>query len=250
MYLKCCTRTDTPPPTALFGEYTSQFNAYVNAHAEELRTLFVEQEGQRNLNVEVNPGSKSLNLDTMLQTMQGLVSKAVVDEALASWIIPAFSTTTTTDKTVSCILMMATLKKYFTYSFSGIRCGIPRVILEGTKEDWQMLRLKAEKLKEYGMQCIAWYHLLVPILDRFVRAFDGPDSTENIEFWQNVVHLRNGSGFSHLGGWITAFCVFDESGKWLSFPLVNVRTMPPIVILIIIILEFVCHNIVRQLCTA
>ena len=193
----------------------SQFNAYVNAHAEELRTLFVAHEGQRELCVNFQ------DWNGMAEEMSKLVTEAVSDAELVSWIIPTFSTTTVTDKTVSCMVMMATLKHYFTYG-GGICCGIPRVTLEGTKEDWQVLRGKIEKLKEYGMQCIAWYHLLVPVLDGFVRAFEDPEGTENIKHWQNVVHINSGSGYSDLGGWLTAFCVFSAEGKWLGFPLVNV----------------------------
>ena len=159
----------------------------------------------------------------MAENMSEKIADAVTDTELCAWISPAFSTTTVTDRTVSCMVMMATLKHYFTYA-GGIHCGIPRVTLEGTKEDWQTLRDKIEKLKEFGVQCIAWYHLLSPVLDRFVRAFDEPEGAENIEHWQSVVHLMNGSGFSFLGGWLTAFCVFNAEGKWLGFPLNNVRT--------------------------
>ena len=189
----------------------------MNAHAEELRTLFVAHEGQRELCVDFG------NWDAMADEMSQLISVSVSDPELVSWIIPAFSTTTVTDRTVSCMIMMATLKHYFTYA-GGIECGIPRVTLEGAKQDWQAVRDKIEKLKEFGVQCIAWYHLLVPVLDRFVSAFDNPDGAENIEHWRNVVELRHGSGVSYLGGWLTAFCVFTAEGRWLGFPLNNVRT--------------------------
>ena len=74
--------------------------------------------------------------------------------------------------------------------------------------------------KGYGVQCVAWYHLLAPVLDRFVHAFDDPDGEENIEFWKHVVDIvDNGSGASYLSGWITAFCAFNEKGDWLGLPL-------------------------------
>jgi hypothetical protein len=96
-------------------------------------------------------------------------------------------------------------------------CGIPRVTLEGEKEDWENILTRLEKLKEYGDETTAWYHLLVPVISRFVGAFDSPDAEENIEFWQKVAHYQGGgSGPTWIAGWINAFCVFDEKGKWVG----------------------------------
>jgi hypothetical protein len=96
-------------------------------------------------------------------------------------------------------------------------CGIPRVTLEGEKEDWENILSRLEKLKEYGDETTAWYNLLVPVISRFVGAFDSPDSEENIEFWQKIAHYQGGgSGPTWIAGWINAFCVFDEKGKWVG----------------------------------
>jgi hypothetical protein len=115
---------------------------------------------------------------------------------------------------------MSTLKAYFEYVFESIDCGIPRVTLEGTKKDWEGILGRLEKLKEYGVETTAWYHLLVPVITRFVRAFDAPKSAANVEFWQQVAHfVPGGSGPSHYSGWISAFCVFDPEGKWIGLPL-------------------------------
>jgi hypothetical protein len=63
-------------------------------------------------------------------------------------------------------------------------CGIPRVTLEGEKKDWENILTRLEKLKEYGDETTAWYHLLVPVISRFVGAFDNPDLVE----WAIAVH--------------------------------------------------------------
>ena len=115
--------------------------------------------------------------------------------------------------------MMATMKAYFDYSFS-LMCGIPLVTLLGEKADWEDVARRAEKLRTYGKECEVWYEMLAPVLAHFVRAFDAPDSEENLDFWQKVAHYRSGgSGPTWLSGWITAFCVFSEEGKWLGLPL-------------------------------
>jgi hypothetical protein len=159
----------------------------------------------------------------MARTMADVIRENVVDPSLRAWIIPDFSTTTTNDTTVCSIVMMATLKEYFSYKFA-LRCGIPHVTLEGEKKDWENILQRLEKLKEYGVQTTAWYHLLVPIISRFVKAFDEPHGKENIDFWQKVAHYEGGgSGPTFLSGWITAFCVFDAQGKWLGDQFREVR---------------------------
>ncbi|KAJ7285314.1 hypothetical protein C8J57DRAFT_1671875 [Mycena rebaudengoi] len=152
--------------------------------------------------------------------MTSLIEKNVLDPALREWVLPNFSTTTVNDTTVSAILMMATLKQYFPYNcMTG--CGLPRVTLEGERSDWVNILQRLEKLKEYGIETIAWYHLSRPVISRFVSAFDFPQSPENVDFWQRVAkHEPGGSGRpSFYSGWITAFCVFNEKGNWIGNPL-------------------------------
>ncbi|KAJ7607155.1 hypothetical protein FB45DRAFT_1011415 [Roridomyces roridus] len=194
----------------------TQFNFFVNANAEVLRATFVAHEGKRDLTVYVQKKRHEMDFGALSREMVDLLHENLVDPSLRAWIIPTFSTTTTKDRTVAAITMMSTLQGYFRYFFEAITCGIPRITLEGTKADWQDILRRLEKLKEYGIETIAWYHLLVPVITRFVRAFDAPEDQENVEFWQKVAHFIGGSGVSHYSGWISAFCVFDPRGKWLG----------------------------------
>jgi len=104
---------------------------------------------------------------------------------------------------------------YFDYKMM-LMCGIPSVTLEGEKSDWEKLLARVDKLEEFGVEPSAWAALLRPIFKRFVRAFDGePD----IDFWGRVCHYTSGgSGPTYLSGWITAFCVWNNEGKWQGPP--------------------------------
>jgi hypothetical protein len=205
----------------MFG---SQFNFFVNANSEVLRSQFVAHEGKKELEVTAIGTRYTVDFGAMAKTMTTEIEKNVVDPVLRAWIMPNFTTTTQNDTIVSAMVMMATLKTYFSYKFHCM-CGLPRVTLEGEKRDWQEILGRLEKLKEYGLQTIAWYHLLVPVISRFVKAFDDPDSEENIDFWGRVLHYEGwGSGPCWLGGWITAFSVFDDKGKWMGRPFVQVHT--------------------------
>ncbi|KAJ7024064.1 hypothetical protein C8F04DRAFT_1270736 [Mycena alexandri] len=196
----------------------TQFNFYINANAELLRANFVTHEGKIQLHIETDI-FEEMDFGGLAREMVGLIHKNVVDPTLRAWVLPDFSTTMMNDTTVSSILMMATLKSFFEYTYDPITCGIPRVTLEGEKRDWENILQRLEKLKEYGLETIAWYHLLVPVISRFVSAFDEPDGKSNVEFWQKVVNVDvgcNPPSDSTYSGWITAFCVFDDKGKWLG----------------------------------
>ncbi|KAJ7441511.1 hypothetical protein B0H11DRAFT_1827130 [Mycena galericulata] len=194
-----------------------QFNFFVNANAELLRASFVAHEGQRELVIDEDGSRYSVDFGAMSRQMARLLEKNVVDPTLREWAIPDFTTTTTTDKTVSAVLLMATLKQYFTYVFDATCCGIPHVTIEGEKADWVSILGRLEKLKEYGIETIAWYHLLHPVISRFVRAFDDPARADNVDFWQKVVSFESmGSGPDYYSGWINAFNAFSEQGTWLG----------------------------------
>ncbi|KAJ7664873.1 hypothetical protein B0H17DRAFT_1171476 [Mycena rosella] len=196
----------------------TQFNFYVNANAELLRANFVAHDGKKELVVMTDAFD---DFGRLAREMVDLIEKNVVDPSLRAWALPDFTTTTENDTTVSAIVLMATLKAYLEYVYCTICCGIPRVTLEGEKRDWEKILTRLEKLKEYGLETTAWYHLLVPVILRFVAAFDDPNSQSNIDFWQNVAHFeQGGSGPDYYSGWITAFCVFSNRGRWLG-PLLN-----------------------------
>ncbi|KAI0083897.1 hypothetical protein BDY19DRAFT_609389 [Irpex rosettiformis] len=196
-----------------------QFSFYVNAHAEELRESFVAHEGKKEVTVQAIGTRYTVNFGALAEQMTKAMDSFIVDRALKDWILTQFSTTTSNDTVVAAVLMMATLKEYFSYGFE-LCCGIPRVTLEGEKSDWEEILRRAEKLKDYGKETAAWYKLLQPVLSRFVSAFDAPQAEENIDFWQRVAHEhRQFSGPSYISGWITAFCAFSAKGKWLGLPL-------------------------------
>ena len=203
----------------------TQFNLFVNGEgrAEQLRSVFVAHEGKKELVIYGGGTRYTADYGDMAKQMTQLIEENIVDPSLRPWIIPNFTTTSDTDVVVSSVVMMATLQAYFDYRFV-LLCGIPRVTLLGEKNDWEQIVHRIEKLKEYGPETTAWYRLLKPVVTRFARSFDEgeADSTDNREFWNRVAHWQGGgSGPSYLSGWITAFCAFDDKGRWLGDRLVR-----------------------------
>ncbi|KAF3929965.1 hypothetical protein AA313_de0206773 [Arthrobotrys entomopaga] len=194
----------------------TQFSIYVNSHAEELRSMFVNHEGQKKLVVKAVGTRYTVDFGALSMQMGRLIEADVKDPDLRSWLIPDFSTTEENDRIVSSVIMMATLQKYYSYGFE-LSCGLPGVTLMGEKRDWEALLQKLEKLQTFGAETMQFADLLRPILTRFVRCFDEPESEDLKNFWQTIVNRQGGgSGPRYLGGWITAFCFWGGQGVQYS----------------------------------
>ncbi|OQR94421.1 hypothetical protein ACHHYP_01325 [Achlya hypogyna] len=216
-----------------------QFGLFVNGNAEELRSSLVKHDGQKELVVIRGGSLYTVDFGEMSVEMVDHMEEHLVDPALKHWVLPAFSTTTDHDVIVGSVVMMASMKKYFTYKFI-LRCGIPNVTLLGTVADWEDIRARAAKLTTYGTDMAAWSAMLAPVLDQFVLAAKGePD----VPFWTRICsHYGGGSGPSYISGWISIFCAFDQDGKWqggnkqvatcdgvitTEFPVIDTNDIPP-----------------------
>lgn len=200
-------------PEDVWFAILTQFSFYVNAHSEELRAHFVAHEGQKQLRISAQGSIQTVDMGMMALKMTEEIHKNVVDPDLRDWIMPDFTTTDKTqDSITAAVIMMGTMQKYFAYSFCCVLCGIPSVTMLGEREDWVKLRRRVDKLATFGKATEKWASLLIPVLDFFVQSWDEPTSDEVMGFWARIADYKQGSGFSTLTGWITAFCFFGEDG--------------------------------------
>lgn len=205
-------------PEDVWFSILNQLSFYINAHAEELRSLFVAHEGQKQLTVTAAGTIHTVDLGRLAVTMTEEIEKNVIDPELRKWMLPDFTTTTESDTVVAAILMMGSMQKYFSYSMC-LLCGLPSVTLLGEREDWEKLLERLAKIPTFGKEPAKFASLLEPVLKRFVASFDEPTSPALREFWNQCAHhLGGGSGPTYLSGWVTAFCFWDEEGKRLDDP--------------------------------
>ena len=229
-------------PEDFWTAILTQFSMYVNANAEKLRDTFVDFQGKKELTVKTAGTLRTVNYGELSKVMTLEIQKNLKNDEIRDWILPNFSTTTDNDRIVSSVVMMASMQKYFDYKFS-LDCGVPKVTLLGTPNDYKELRARIEKLLEFeiGDSMKKWYSYLVPIFDELIRASNGD---QNYDFWTRICDYRStGSGPTYLSGWITAFCVFDDKGVWQGdktkvrtwnnmtitnkWPIINTHNIPP-----------------------
>ncbi|KAJ5542497.1 hypothetical protein N7535_004919 [Penicillium sp. DV-2018c] len=199
-----------------------QIGFYISSHAEQLRHRFVSHDGTRELRIDEFGVIDFADFGKLASKLTRLVQMNVIDPDLWGWAMPDFSTTTASDKVVAAVLMMGSMKQYFTCSsLLECDCGIPAVTLLGKKEDWALMARKITGLRILGDEPSRFAQLLQPVLNNFAAAFDTHHRRDAERFWGKCVYNtkadRRANEQTYLKGWITVFCFWDKDGK-LSYP--------------------------------
>lgn len=218
-------------PDDVWAAIISQFSLYIQSNEEKLRSKFVSFDDKKQLVVE-GPGSiETADYAEFARNMSDEISKNLISDDIRDWIIPSFTTTTAHDKAVFSVMMMATMQKYFDYTFVTL-CGLPQVTLLGEVSDWEDLEKRAKRITEFdsgdGLM-LKWSEMLNPIFEHLTKSAKGnPD----LDFWNKICSQKSrGSGSTYLTGWITVFCAFDKDSKWMGdkkrLPLMRFRNVHP-----------------------
>ena len=163
------------------------FARYVNAHSDELRDQVVSHTEKMDLVVETEKNLLYEDADwkKLIAGFAAQINEYTKGD-VAKTITADFTTTGVTERIVSQVTLMETVKTYFDYVVHYMGCGIPSITLMGTPQDWQKVLEKTEQLEKYGMG--DWFKSLKPILTEFIKASEGKP---NQAFWQNMVKKEN-----------------------------------------------------------
>src|SRR5262245_44191017 len=126
----------TLTPDAIWTTIAQGFALHIRLNAETLRGQFVEHQGKKELAVAVDGTPSALDdWATLVASWCGQI-RAHVGSGTADFFLNSFSTSGPVERTVSEIVMMDAFERYFDYTMNCV-CGIPRVELEGTVDDWR-----------------------------------------------------------------------------------------------------------------
>jgi hypothetical protein len=176
---------------------------HIDTDPEGLRHHFVEHKGKLLLEVRVN--------SPMLPNVPPEIWEYGVREfslqltnhigKKADLIVCDFSTTTEEDKLSSQIAMMGAMKHYFKYKMV-LLCGLNKVTITGTPEDWENIQNRVHALSEFGLSW--WTDHLEPVIAELKRSCEGdPD----IDFWRRIYleHRKGSGGDFDVSGWVNVF---------------------------------------------
>lgn len=124
--------------------------------------------------------------------------------------VPHFSETSLEETNVFTITLMESLENQF-----GLRvlsgCGIPKIYLSGSIEDWIWIKSNVQKLRRYNMQ--AWAEILTPLVDEILNAKRG---SVNTKFWQNIYKSESVYTQQYISGWVLKLFPFRSIPVWMD----------------------------------
>jgi hypothetical protein len=185
------------------------FRLHVNNNRKKLKKFFVAPGADTVIKVVDNSlGYESTHNEwfwTIANLFDSLQSK--LPQKTGGPLKTKFSTTSPIDNNISRSMVMAVASEYYSYSvFTS--CGIPKIKVNGTKEDWILLKNSFNKLAlQLNMKW--WANGLNSVLDEFINIFDGKI---NLEHWKNIYkyYKPNGCGSPHFDGWISRFIPYTK----------------------------------------
>eukprot|EP01133_Synstelium_polycarpum_P006254 gene6254-7253_t len=204
-------------PDDVWLAIVAQFSYYVNANSEALRNKFVDFEVKKKLVVEVEDQDLfTMDYPRLAALMTEAIAANITDPSIREWVMPSFTTTTPTDEMVGAVALMSTVKSYFDYELVS-ECGLPRVTLHGTLDDWKGIKDRVARLTEFELPgkvrfMAKWAKMLDHVVDQFIET---AAQRPNIRWWNRIcMDLEGESGIYQYSGWITVFAVFTEEGEW------------------------------------
>ncbi|RIB05299.1 hypothetical protein C2G38_2148609, partial [Gigaspora rosea] len=181
---------------------------HINRNAEKFRNRFVKHEGQKELIISVDGiyGNWPEIVNRIVTAADNNVEKIDLRDLLEC----NFSTTTPNSLTASRIVLLDAVKSYFKYTCTT-RCGIPKVTLEGTLEDWMKLQEKVAHLRKINLELDFWLDRLEPVIWNLVATYRGEIDED---FWGRIVKIDRvfGSGGDGIVG-----VPFTLNGQKLKF---------------------------------
>merc|ERR1719150_493049 len=192
-------------------------------HGEKpaVRNLFVAHEGKKELFINVGPSLAGLDYGWLFEQFSGAIRTNIKVPSYVNIIENDFSTTDVNTKIVSQVMLMSSLKTYFSYGF-GTACGIPGIYMEGTREDWSNLVRKLRDLDQMlepvkdDLQLTDWFRQANEVVHHLEQTYTGSSPGETNRWWSRILSWREeyGSGaHPHWEGWFPDFmgALFDPA---------------------------------------
>ena len=189
------------------------FSRHISNNAKEFRNDIVNFENKKTLTViadGISPGNPKSNWEQIFPQFANQI-KDYTGNKLVDVLTSDFSTTTLTSKIASQITIMESVKAYFDYQVVIIGCGIPKITIEGTTNDWKNLLQKTKYLEKFKLGW--WVSELEPVLEEIINATKG---NFNKIFWMNMVQVHTGKvcvSPTIINGWIVKFFPYTKDGK-------------------------------------
>jgi hypothetical protein len=199
----------TIAPDDIYNTICSIWAKYIVINAEKFRSQIVMHEGKKTLIVRV-PQNTEWTQELLLYHMDEYIRKIEEDQQSIQWMNAEFSTSTTSDKIIRKIVILASQKEYYAYH-SHTLCWLPKINILGNDDDWDLLYSRVQNMPTFDEPMRVWKGKLLNIVEKFQNADETDES-----FWQSPVYEKGGGSgvMPYYTGWLTVFSPFNEKGIW------------------------------------
>lgn len=189
---------------------------HINENAEHFRNSLVNHEGKKKIVIRrdnfVKGGDN--NWAELFGDFATKIKDDIKDPVLVDLIQKPSTTTTDISMASFNIALMEVVQKYYEYGMST-KCGIPSITIKGSYDDWLALMDLVNHIEQYELSW--WTDKLKPIIAKFMEASNG---NYNLEFWGDILKIKNQSGGPYYNGWVThlfPYLVSNNTNKKNSF---------------------------------
>lgn len=200
-------------PEVLWSTILTQVAAEVKSRPETYRHLFTTSAGKETILVRHDglrlgdPYGWDQAIGMFAAPLRERIPSDVADVCLAD----DLSTCGTLEELAHLISLMDAASPYYDYVVQT-RCGIPRVALYGSAEDWANLVARVDRLAAHFPFLATYFGSVRPILQTLAATAAG--GAVDPGFWRSAYKRDHGSGGDKLTGWLTAFYAFLTTQDW------------------------------------
>ena len=198
-------------PDAIWTTIAQGVANHINLNTEKLRKKLVSWQGKREIFIERNDFVKSSpenDWEGLFTEFSNKVEENV-GEKVYDYVNNEFSTTTALEAAAHAITVMGAFKEFFQYT-CGTMCGIPRITLEGTTQDWEKMLVSVDNLVLLDADLHPWINQVKLILEQFANASQGiVDRT----WWNSFFKENNMSGGPYINGHVVKLFPYLRGSK-------------------------------------
>lgn len=193
-------------PEVLWGLILNEIATCVKLNPDTYRDLFTTAKDlteihiQNDMLVRGDPGSP---WHLVASQFEEALHELIPDKSLMRDMLPPFTTETTVTRAASMVAFMAAASPFYDFH-THTMCGIPKIRLLGSSEDYDRLLSGAKALApRFKAHLGSYFDHLIPVLTKLVKQAAGAPIDKT--FWESIYKFRSGSGSDTFNGWISAF---------------------------------------------
>jgi hypothetical protein len=182
-------------PDAVWITIAQGFAQHLRLNSEKFRSRFVRHSGRKVLIVRHPSPELPEQMEPIIEEFQRKLAEEL-GPGMARLMTCDFSTTTSVERTASAVVMMDAFQPFYEYAVYCV-CGIPRITVTGTEQDWRAIGERVRILGEYELE---WW---TPHVEKIVRhlqqsAAGKPDAA----FFRRIYKPEDAYGGEVVTGWI------------------------------------------------